>query len=101
MSSTIRHTLRPSEPLTPFAAVVRERYAAWRKQQAAAGVTFTPEQESWLDKIAEHIATSLTIEMEDFHDGWFAQRGNLGKAYELFGDRLQTIITDMNRALTA
>jgi hypothetical protein len=39
--------------------------------------------------------------MEDFHDGWFAQRGNLGKAYELFGDRLQVIIADMNKALTA
>lgn len=98
--SLIRHTLRPSEPLTPFAAVVRERYTAWRQQQAEAGVVFTPEQAGWLDKIAEHIATSLTIEMEDFHDGWFAQRGNLGKAYELFGDRLQTIITDMNRSLT-
>jgi type I restriction enzyme, R subunit len=99
--SLIRHTLRPSEPLTPFAEVVRQRYAAWRQQQAAAGAVFTPEQASWLDKIAEHIATSLTIEMEDFHDGWFAQRGNLGKAYELFGNRLETIITDMNRALTA
>ena len=46
-------------------------------------------------------AASLVIEMEDFHDGWFAQRGNLGKAYELFGDRLQVIIADMNKALTA
>jgi type I restriction enzyme R subunit len=36
------------------------------------GVTFTAEQAPWLDKIAEHIATSLAIEMEDFHDGWFA-----------------------------
>jgi len=99
--SLIRHTLRPSEPLTPFADVVRQRYQAWRAQQAAAGVTFTNEQAAWLDKIAEHIATSLAIEMEDFHDGWFAQRGNLGKAYELFGDRLQVIIDDMNQALTA
>ncbi|MBK9189408.1 MAG: hypothetical protein IPM33_10685 [Phycisphaerales bacterium] len=32
------------------------------------------------DKIAEHIATSPAIEMDDFHDGWLAQRGNLGKA---------------------
>jgi type I restriction enzyme R subunit len=99
--SLIRHTLQPSEPLTPFADVVRQRYQAWRAQQAAAGVTFTAEQAAWLDKIAEHIATSLAIEMEDFHDGWFAQRGNLGKAYELFGDRLQVIIADMNKALTA
>lgn len=99
--SLIRHTLRPSDPLTPFADVVRRRYAEWRSQQAAAGVTFTDEQTKWLDKIAEHIATSLAIEMDDFHDGWFAQRGNLGKAYELFGDRLQVIIADMNKALTA
>lgn len=99
--SLIRHTLQPSEPLTPFADVVRQRYQAWRAQQAAAGVTFTAEQAAWLDKIAEHIATSLVIEMEDFHDGWFAQRGNLGKAYELFGDRLPVIIADINRALTA
>jgi type I restriction enzyme R subunit len=99
--SLIRHTLRPRDPLTPFADVVRQRYAAWRAQQATAGVTFNDEQTKWLDKIAEHIATSLVIEMEDFHDGWFAQRGNLGKAYELFGDRLQVIIADMNKALTA
>jgi len=99
--SLIRHTLQPSEPLTPFADVVRQRYQAWRAEQAAAGVVFTAEQAAWLDKIAEHIATSLAIEMEDFHDGWFAQRGNLGKAYELFGDRFQVIIADMNKALTA
>jgi type I restriction enzyme R subunit len=81
--------------------IVRRRYAAWRKQQATAGANFTSEQEAWLDKIAEHIATSLSIEMEDFHDGWFAQRGSLGRAYELFGDTLETVIINMNRALIA
>lgn len=30
-----------------------------------------------------------------------AQRGNLGKAHELFGERLQPIIAEMNRVLTA
>lgn len=99
--SLIRHTLRPSEPLTPFADVVRQRYEAWREQQATAGVTFTDEQAKWLDKIAEHIGTSLAIELDDFHDGWFGQRGDLGKAHELFGDRFPVIIADMNRALTA
>jgi type I restriction enzyme R subunit len=99
--SLIRHTLRPSEPLTPFAQVVRQRYTAWRQQQSEAGVTFNNEQSKWLDKIAEHIATSLAIEMDDFADGWFAQRGNLGKAHELFGNRLQPILADMNRTLIA
>jgi type I restriction enzyme R subunit len=99
--SLIRHTLRPSEPLTPFAEVVRTRYAAWLAEQASLGVTFTAEQSAWLDKIAEHIATSLAIDLDDLHDGWFAQRGSLGKAHELFGDRLHLILTDMNRALAA
>jgi type I restriction enzyme R subunit len=99
--SLIRHTLRPTEPLTPFAEVVRQRYAAWRKQQAKAGVTFTDEQGRWLDKIADHVATSLGIEMEDFQDGWFAQRGSLGKAHELFGDRLGAIVADLNQMLAA
>jgi type I restriction enzyme R subunit len=98
--SLIRHTLQPSEPLTPFADVVRQRYAAWRKEQADAGAVFTDEQSKWLDKIAEHIATSLAIEMDDFANGWFGQRGNLGKAHELFGDKLPTIVAEMNQVLT-
>jgi type I restriction enzyme R subunit len=99
--SLIRHTLRPDEPLTPFAQVVRQRYTAWRQQQSDAGVVFSGEQGKWLDKIAEHIATSLAIEMDDFADGWFAQRGNLGKAHDLFGERLPIIVAEMNRVLTA
>jgi type I restriction enzyme R subunit len=99
--SLIRHTLKPTEPLTPFAEVVRWRYSAWRQQQADAGVEFGAEQSKWLDKIAEHIATSLVIELDDFHDGWFVQRGSLGRAHELFGDRLPEILVEMNRALSA
>lgn len=101
--SLIRHTLRHGEggTLTPFSEVVRQRYQAWRAEQAAAGVAFTTEQATWLDKIAEHVATSLAIEMEDFQDGWFGQRGNLGKAYELFGARLTVLVAELNRVLTA
>lgn len=98
--SLIRHTLQPGEPLTPFAEVVRQRYTKWREQQAADGVSFSPEQVQWLDKMAEHIATSLAVETDDFNNGWFASRGNLGKAYQLFGDQLKGIMSEMNRALS-
>lgn len=99
--SLIRHTLRPSEPLTPFVKVVEQRYQDWHEQQATAGVRFTAEQNEWLDNMAEHIATSLTLELEDFHHDWFGQRGNLGKAYELFGDSFESIVEDLNAVLTA
>ena len=43
-------------------------------------MAFTEEQARWLDKIAEHIATSLVIEMDDYvfdeyimpYDAYFA-----------------------------
>jgi hypothetical protein len=54
-----------------------------------------------LDKIAEHIATSLVIELEDFQAGWFAQRGSLGRAHELFGDRFGILLEELNHQLAA
>ncbi|MBA3484997.1 MAG: hypothetical protein H0T51_24635 [Pirellulales bacterium] len=66
-----------------------------------AGVSFTDEQSAWLDKLAEHIAMSLAIKVDVFHDGCSGRRGHLGKSHELFGDRLSTIIIELNKALTA
>lgn len=97
--SLLRHTLRPSEPLTPFPAVVAERYERWHAEQAAAGVEFTPEQRRWLDAIADHIATSLSVEMDDLQHAPFLQMGSLGKAHELFGGGLAEMLAKLNEAL--
>ena len=44
---------------------------------------------------------SLTIEQDDFEDGLLAQRGGLGRAYQLFGAELQTLVQQMNERLAA
>ena len=62
---------------------------------------FTAEQREWLDRMAEHIATSLAIESEDFETGWFGQHGSLGRAHTLFGDRLKPLIAELNEQLAA
>ena len=97
----VRHAINPDEALTPFQSVVMERYEAWHAQQTEAGVEFTVEQRQWLDRIAEHIATSLTIELEDFDMAPFVQEGGLGKAYELFGDGFNDLLSDLNEKLVA
>ena len=51
--------------------------------------------------MAEHIATSLAIEPEDFETGWFGQRGSRGRAHALFGDRLKPLIAELNEQLAA
>ncbi|HJX28134.1 MAG TPA: DEAD/DEAH box helicase family protein, partial [Thermoanaerobaculia bacterium] len=56
----VRHALIPGFSLVPYTQEVQGRYAEWRASQAQAGRTFTPEQSEWLDRMAEHIATSLS-----------------------------------------
>ena len=97
----VRHAINPDEALTPFQSVVMARYEAWLGQQAEAGVAFTPDHRHWLDRIAEHIAASLTIELEDFDRAPFVQEGGLGRAYQLFGDGLNDLLTDLNEKLVA
>ena len=59
-----------------------------------------PEGET-LDAIKDHIASSLSIEQDDLNDVPFNQIGGLGRAYELFGDKLATILEDLNARLAA
>ena len=96
----VRHALIPDFTLVPYAEEVRTRYDAWLAERASAQ-TFTPEQREWLDRMAEHIATSLAIEADDFQNGWFGQHGSLGKVHALFGDKLKTLLAELNERLAA
>ena len=75
---------------------VEERYQQWLTEQQIAGQEFTPEQSQWLQAIRDHIASSLRIDPDDFYEAPFAQLGGLGKAHELFGDDLDTILEELN-----
>ena len=97
--SLVRHALIPAFTLVPYREELRERYEAWVKQRGANA--FTSEQKEWLDRMAEHIATSLAIEPGDFEAGWFGQHGSLGKAHELFREQLQPLMRELNEKLAA
>ena len=70
-------------------------------QQQQLAIAFTAEQRSWLDHLAEHIATSLAIDPDEFQDGWFGQQGGYGRAFKVFGDRLQSLLVELNERLAA
>ncbi len=97
----VKHALDPQTPLAPVNTTVEERYQQWLADQEKAGATFTTEQRRWLDAIKDHIANSLSIEQEDFDGVPFSQIGGLGRAYELFGDRLSAILDELNMSLAA
>ena len=62
---------------------------------------FTSEQRAWLELIRDHIATSLSIEANDFNYAPFSQRGGLGKAHQLFGNELPRLLDELNEVLAA
>ena len=61
----------------------------------------TDEQRWWLEKMAEHIASNLGIEADDFGYAPFDQRGGLGRVHQLFGAELPKVIDELNRELAA
>jgi len=97
----VRHALEPTDSLRPYAEEVRLNYAGWKAEQQGTGVQFTAEQEECLDRMAEHIATSLAMAPADFETGWFGQHGSLGRAHALFGDRLKPLMPELNERLAA
>ena len=97
----VKHAIDPSTLLSPMGMTVEERYQEWLGEKEKAGVTFTADQKKWLDAIKDHIASSLAIEQNDLEEVPFNTIGGLGRAYELFGDRLAPILDELNMRLAA
>ena len=87
--SVVRFAIGGADELEPFADGVRERFQGWLAMQETAGRAFTEEQVRWLEAIRDHIVGSVSMEMSDFQYAPFNRQGGLGKAYELFGDKLE------------
>ncbi|MGH3071381.1 MAG: type I restriction-modification enzyme R subunit C-terminal domain-containing protein [Gaiellaceae bacterium] len=99
--SLVRFALHEDDELVAFPERVRERFEAWLLQQDNAGREFTPEQLRWLHWIAEAVATSLGVTVEDFGYAPFVQHGGIGGAVEVFGDGLQPLLEELNEVLVA
>ncbi|MDA8074821.1 MAG: restriction endonuclease subunit R, partial [Actinomycetota bacterium] len=99
--SLVRFALSQDNELVPFPDLVQGRFSTWITQQETAGRTFTDEQLVWLGRIRDHIAASLVIHPEDFEGVPFVQHGGLGKAYELFGEKLTPLLDELTEVLAA
>jgi type I restriction enzyme R subunit len=98
----VRHAIHPKEPVVTVKAEVEANYQAWMAEQAKAGIAFTDEQRKWLDAIRDHIAASLRIERDELQEVTpFSQMGGLGKVHQLFGDRLEPLLAELNERLAA
>jgi type I restriction enzyme R subunit len=97
--SLIRFTIGQTDVLEPFNNLVDRNFKEWLDQQESINKRFTPEQLEWLTMIKDHIATSLTIGMDDFEFAPFIQKGGTAKVYQLFGQELNEILEELNERL--
>jgi type I restriction enzyme R subunit len=102
----VRFALEQQPILKPFADSVTDRFNEWlmdraKADRAAGRPPFDAEQLAWLNLIRDHIATSLSIEPEDLELSPFNQRGGLGRAHQLFGDKLPKLLDELNAVLVA
>ena len=99
--SLVRFALEQQPILEPFADSVQVRFDSWLAQKVKTGTAFTADQRTWLELIRDHIATSLSIDSDDFGYSPFVQRGGLGKAHQLFGEQLPKLLEELNATLAA
>jgi type I restriction enzyme R subunit len=99
--SLVRYTLHQDGELVPFGDQVEERFAAWLSTQEQGGVSFTVEQLQWLTWMKENIATELGIVPESFEYTPFVEHGGIGKAAQVFGDRLGPLMNELSEVLAA
>ena len=99
--SLVRYALQEDKELVPYPQRVNERFDRWLLQQEQAGALLSEEQLRWLREVRDHIATSLQVSTDDLDYTPFVERGGIGKAWELFGDRLTPLLEELTEVLAA
>jgi type I restriction enzyme R subunit len=99
--SLIRFAVGQDDELIPHADIVKLRFDLWYEEQELAGRKFNASQRGWLMMVRDHMATSLTIESDDFDLDPFAQEGGLFAAHNVFGKDLTPLLEDLNERLAA
>lgn len=97
----VRFAMHHEDELLPRKDIVMLRFDIWLAEQQSGGAEFSPEQLQWLRWMAEHIATSMSLERDDFDYEPFAQEGGLLGAHQTFGKDLDRILQDLNEELAA
>ncbi len=100
--SLIRKVSGIDTTLTGYDKTVDKNFQTWVfKKQAGTTTKFTEEQMQWLRMIKDYVANSFHVEKEDFELDPFNKNGGLGKMWQLFGEKTDEIINELNEVLAA
>jgi len=99
--SLIRRVTEIDKQLTPYNKIIDKNFQNWVFGKQAGSLKFSEEQMNWLRMLKDHIATSFHIDADDLDFTPFDSQGGRGKMWELFGDKMDEIIDELNEKLAA
>lgn len=98
----IRRVCGLDKKLTAYDDVVRRNFQNWvLKRHSGAGIKFSEEQMEWLRMIRDHVISSMHLDRDDLELAPFDGQGGLGRMHQLFGDRMDMLIDELNEVLVA
>jgi len=97
----IRKVSGLDETLTAYDKTVDRNFQDWVFKKQAGTLKFTETQMQWLRMIKDYVANSFRLERDDFDLSPFNAHGGLGKMWQLFGDKTDEIINELNEELAA
>ena len=98
----IRRVCGIDATLSPYSETVRRNFQNWiMAHHSGGGEKFNEEQMDWLRMIRDHIITSFHLGRDDLDMAPFDGKGGMGQMYKLFGDRMDSVMDELNEALAA
>lgn len=98
----IRRACGMDDKLSAFDDTVRRNFQEWIMKRHSGGTEkFNQDQMNWLHMIRDHVTNSFHIERDDLEMAPFDGKGGLGKMYQLFGAKMDTLLDELNDVLVA
>ncbi|HWQ48389.1 MAG TPA: DEAD/DEAH box helicase family protein [Methanosarcina sp.] len=97
--SLIRRITEIDPVLTSFDQTVNRNFQEWAFKKQAGTLKFNEDQMNWLRMIKDYVATSFHLEIDDLDYAPFDALGGRGRMYQLFGDEMNMVISELNEAL--
>ena len=98
----IRRVCGIDATISPYSEIVHRNFQSWiMTHHSGSGEKFNEEQMGWLRMIRDHIVTSFHLDRDDLDMAPFDGKGGMGQMYKLFGDRMDSVIDELNEALAA
>lgn len=95
--SMVKHAADEAQPLLTAKERIDRAF-----QKLTENKTFTDEQQQWLNRIHDHLVTSLSIDEDDFSFmPVFEQAGGWVRANRVFEGKLKELLAELNAAIAA